>query len=164
MALGISQGKKGTCFFRVCTWYRSFFTFLRKKKKVGGEIRHSIPWLLNKPCLQEIQASGDCSAAHPSISARLRVCVSTMHVLLWAPAPRTRPSGLWAKGCQVSVTRSQPCSPAHHPCLSRIPSFLPPAGKSEASIILLQVMPLEFPKANIARPRGSCPRVVHLVA
>lgn len=117
------SGKKCTCFFRICTWYRSLSTFLRKKKKRGVEGRHSIPWLLNKPCLQEMQASGDCSAAHPSISARPRVCVSTMHVLPRALTPHAGPNGRCANGRQVSVACSQRCSQARCPCLSRIPFF-----------------------------------------
>lgn len=64
---------------------------------------------------------GDCSAAHPSISARLRVCLSTKHVLPQTPIPHASPNGLCANGRQVSVAHSQPLSQARCPCLSRIP-------------------------------------------
>lgn len=119
--------------------------------------RHSIPWLLNKPCLQEMQASGDCSAAHPSISARLRVCVSTMHVLPRALTPHASPNGLCAKGCQVSGARSQPCSLARRPCLPKIPFFLPLAGKSETSIVPPESYALGNPQSEHSPTEGLLP-------
>jgi hypothetical protein len=73
---------------------------------------------------------GDCSAANPSISARLRVGVST-HVLWWAPFPQAGPAGLRAEGSQVSEPRSL----VGPPVLLRAPPFLSRVGKQEASII-----------------------------
>ena len=73
------------------------FYILSKKKKGGVEYQ-----ALNSQAIKQAMSArnagiGDCSAAHPSISACLRVCVSTMHVLPWAPTPHTGPSGLWGE-------------------------------------------------------------------
>ena len=117
--------KKSTCFFRIHTQYRSLLHFSAKKKKGGGlDIRHSIPRLLNKPCLQEMQASG---IAQPRIPPLARVCVSTMHVLPWAPTPHTGPSGLWGERRQVCYPLAALLpSPPHVPLNDSF--FLPPAG------------------------------------
>lgn len=98
---------------------------------------------------------GDCSAAHPSISARLRVCVSTVHVLPRARTRHTKPNGLHANGHRVSLARCQPCPRARCPCLSRIPFFFCLwLAKSETLTILPKLCPRKSPKRT-QPDRGS---------
>lgn len=102
--------------------------------------------------------TGDCSAAHPCISARLRGCVSTMHVLPWAPTCPQPALCTGAPGlrCQLAALLPSPL-----PCLSGTPfsasgwqvgslSFPPPPP---------QVLPLEIPRrtsGNQGLPPSSC--------
>lgn len=129
MVLGICL-KKCTCFFRIRTQYRSLLHFSAKKK--GGGFGYQA---LNSQAIKQAMPArnagiGDCSPAHPSISVRLCVCVSTMHVLPRAPTPHTGPSGLWGE-------RRQVCYPlaALHPSPPHVPLkdsfFLPPAGNQK---------------------------------
>ena len=123
MALGICKKYIYicTCFFRIRTQYRSLLHFSAEKKKGGGlDIRHSIPRLLNKPCLQEMQASG---IAQPRIPPLAHACVSACQQCTCyhghrLPTPVL--AGSRGKGAR-SVTHSPPCSPARLTFLSMIP-------------------------------------------
>lgn len=120
MALGICKKKKNARFFRIRTQYRSLLHFSAKKKGGGLDIRHSIPRLLNKPCLQEMQASG---IAQPRIPPLAHACVSacqqcTCYHEYRLPTPVL--AGSRGKGAR-SVTHSPPCSPARLTFLSMIP-------------------------------------------
>lgn len=118
----------------------SLFTFLSKKKKKekgeGWGWDKTLNSLAIKLCLQETQASEDGSATHPSISTRLRVCVSTMHVLPWARFPMSAWPWWalceWVPGLTCPLVALVP-SPQPMPIKDSI--LLLPAGKSEASII-----------------------------
>lgn len=145
MALGISQGKKCTCFFRICTRYRFLFTLLSKKKKrgggVGGWIRHSIPWLLNKPCLQEMQASGDAQPRIPPLAHAAWLWLNNARATV---GTYLLPTPALVGSVQTGARSQLPAySPAPKPtaCASQGSLFLPPAGKSEASIIAPKCCP-----------------------
>lgn len=123
MALGIC--KKIYIYAHVSSEYvhsiGPFYISQRKKKRGGGlDIRHSIPRLLNKPCLQEMQASG---IAQPRIPPLAHACVSACQQCTCyhghrLPTPVL--AGSRGKGAR-SVTHSPPCSPARLTFLSMIP-------------------------------------------
>lgn len=127
-----------------------FYISQQKKRGGGLDIRHSIPRLLNKPCLQEMQASG---IAQPRIPPLAHACVSACQQCTCyhghrLPTPVLAGSG--GKGAR-SVTPSLPCSPARLTFLSMIPfSCLQLAIRTLGHHPPAQVMLLEFPKANIA--------------
>ena len=104
------------------------FYISQQKKKRGGVGYQALNSQAIKQAMPARNAGiGDCSAAHPSISACLRVCVSTMHVLPWAPTPHTGPSGLWGERRQVCYPLAALLpSPPHVPLNDSF--FLPPAG------------------------------------
>ena len=120
--------KKCTCFFRIHTQYRSLLHSQQKKKRGGGlNIRHSIPRLLNKPCLQEMQASG---IAQPRIPPLAHACVSACQQCTCYHGHRLPTPVLAGSGGK----RRQVCypfaallpSPPHVPLNDSF--FLPPAG------------------------------------
>lgn len=118
--------------------------YISQQKRGGGN--QALNSLAIKQAMPARNAgTGDCSAAHPSISARLRGCVSTMHVLPWAPtySPATR-AGSVHMGSRSQVPA---CSPAPKPTAraSQGSLLLPLAGQLEV-YRPPQVLPLELPR------------------
>lgn len=148
MVPGISQEKNAHVSSEYVHGIGPFLHFSgkKKKKKAGGGGKALNSLAIKQAMPARNAGMGDCSAAHPSISARLRVCVSTMHVLPRALTPHAGPNGRCANGRQVSVARSQRCSQARCPCVSRIPFFC---------LCLASQKPRSFPSYSLGNPQSE---------